>query len=253
MKTALLSELLKLRIFMPLALIAVGAGPAVAVIICATLPVTQNSGLADLSAENIVSASALGLDACAVATIVLASVAVGSEFSTGQITQSLWLTPRRRTLFGAKLGSVGIISIGITIVALAGTSVVAAIALAIGGHDPFAVVAGNSIRTLFGSALRPVFYGLVAACAAMVFRSTGGAIMTALTLVLVAGITPWFGDRVAEALAPVSPSAAIHSVAGLASHVEELGALGGTVTLVCWIVAASVIAVTLFARRDGGS
>ncbi|OYC97899.1 hypothetical protein [Microbacterium sp. Yaish 1] len=230
--------------------IAVLLAPLAAIVFCISLPVTQGKTLDGTATGEVLTASLLGIDAATIAAIVFAAVAVGTEYSTGLIQYSITVTPDRTRLLTAKTIAVASVAavIGIAGVILVGA--VAGTAVAGTGRSFVDILGGSGPRMLAGSILMPVFYGLLGAFFALVFRKTAAGILGPITVLVIAAIIGWFGAEVSQVLTPVTPLAGLHSISGIASGAEDIGPLAGGITLIVWLLVGYGIALWRFTRKD---
>lgn len=214
--------------------VAIGLAPLVALIFFLSLPVTQGTTLSELPAGELLSVAILGIDALAFMTVILAALHVGSEYSTGMIGSTLTITPARGRVLTGKFVVVGVTSLLLGIIAASlcvGLTLVVAAAL---GDGPGLVLTGPGLQLALGSIAMPVLYALLAAAGAFVFRSTALGIVIPLVVMAVGGLAGWFGDVVSAVVTPLTPTAAIHSLSGVASGHEAIGVAGAVISLFVW-------------------
>ncbi|PRX97725.1 hypothetical protein [Allonocardiopsis opalescens] len=233
-----------------LAVLAVSAAPVTALVFCLSLPVTQGRAIDEVAPAELLSASALGIDAAALVVVVLAALAVGSEYATGLIQQSLAVTPRRGRLLAAKVLALALAAAAIGVSAALAVGVVALGVGASAGAPAGAVFADGGVRLLAGSVLMPVFYGVLAVAAAFAFRSTALGIVAPLAVLVLSAIAGWFGSAVGAVVTPITPLAALHSISGIAVGAEAIGAPAGFLSLAVWTGAVLSIADSRFRRKD---
>ncbi|MBF8185689.1 hypothetical protein ITP53_08040 [Nonomuraea sp. K274] len=232
-----------------LIVVAVGLAAVTAALFYLTLPVTQGRTLAQLAPGEIFGAGIFGVDAAAFAVIVVAAIHVGSEYSTGAIYTTLTLTPSRWRILAGKLVTVGLTALAVGILAAVVCVLAAVIAGATAGMDAGLLLTGASLRLAAGSVAMPVLYAVLAAAGAFVFRSTALGIVTPLTVLMVGGISGFFGDTVSSVVTPLMPVSAIHSLAGSATGHEGIGLLGAFMSLIAWIgIAAGAAAWRLHGK-----
>src|SRR5699024_8767915 len=89
---------------------AIAAAVATAAVLVLTFPATRGTALSAATAEEVLSTSALGIDAAAAVLVVFAAWFTGVEFRTGAITESLLRTRRRSNIVAAKSQVVAVTS-----------------------------------------------------------------------------------------------------------------------------------------------
>lgn len=230
--------------------IAVLLAPLAATVFCISLPVTQGQTLADTATGDVLTASLLGIDAATIAAIVFAAIAVGTEYSTGLMHYSITVTPNRTRLLTAKATAIAFVTAAIGIAGVILVGAVAGVALAGTGRSFVDVFAGSGPRLLAGSILMPVFYGVLAAFFAFVFRRTAAGILGPIAVLVLAAVIGWFGADISQILTPLTPLAGLHSISGIATGAEDVGPLAGTAILIVWLLAGYAIALWRFTRKD---
>ncbi len=103
-------------------------------------------------------------------------------------------------------------------------------------------------RLAVGCAAMPLFYVLLAVCATFVSRGTAAGIVAPCAVMLLPAIAELFPRAVQEALVPVLPASAIHTLSGMAQagSMEYAGAPAAFAVLVAWGALASALAVWCF-------
>lgn len=224
--------------------------PLVAAIFMISLPVTEGISIDEMPGEELLNVALLGVDAAALVTIILAAVFVGTEYSTGLIATTLILTPARGKVLTGKFVAMILTALVTGLVAVALCIALTLGAVAVTGGDPSAAITGSSLRLALGSWAMPVLYTLIAAASTFAFRSTALGILVPLLIIVVGGISTWFGDAVAAIITPLSPTAAIHSLSGVATGHEAIGLVGAVVSLLIWTGLSVGIAAWRLYRRD---
>lgn len=227
-----------------LAVGAVAASPLVALLLIVSLPVTQGRGIDAVAPSDVLGAGLLGIDAAAIALMVLGASVGGSEYATGLAQPTFLVMPRRGRVVLAKVVITASVAGAAGVVAAVLCPLVAQLVL-VGAGLPAAPVDGPFLRLAAGSALGPVFYAVVALAAALVLRSTGGGVAVALAVLVLPTVTSWIPGL--GVLAPVWPGAALHGVSGMDEHV---GAGPGALSLLAWTAVVTAVAVWQVRVRD---
>lgn len=230
--------------------IAVLLAPLAAMVFCISLPVTQGQTLTDTATSDVLTATLLGIDAATIAAIVVAAVAVGTEYSTGLMHYSITVTPNRTRLLSAKAAAIAIVT---AVIGIAGVILIGAVAggaLTSTGRGFVEIFAGSGPRLLAGSILMPVFYAVLAALFAFVFRTTAAGVLGPIAALVLAAIIGWFGADISQVLTPLTPLAGLHSISGIASGAEDIGPVAGVITLIVWLLVGHGIALWRFTRKD---
>jgi ABC-type transport system involved in multi-copper enzyme maturation permease subunit len=185
-------------------------------------------------------------------TVVLGSLTITSEYSTGMIRTSLTVMPRRGALYSAKAA--------IITGALLITAVIAAFAafwlgqaLLSSTHDSATLSQPNVLRAVIGAALYVTLCGLLAYGVGSMVRHTAGAItiMVAVLFVLpiLSNLLPsnWHADVVRWL-----PSSAGDAITGTVSgaHPHMFSPWGQFAVLAVYTVIVLIAGVTLFRKRD---
>ena len=192
-----------------------------------------------------------------IAVAVLAVLAIGGEYSTGQIRSTLTAVPTR---IPALLAKALVVFLG---VAAAG---VVAVALSVAVSMPFVSQLGlslewtaSTVRVLAGGALYLATISLFAFAIGALMRHTAGAIAVVLGLLLVVeNVVVALPFRFTEAIAPYLPQTAGSRIlmddAALAAMAEaggtQLGPWQGFAVLVAWALVLLATAAVLLRRRD---
>lgn len=230
--------------------VAVLLAPLSAIVFCISLPVTQGQTLAQTATGDVLTASLLGIDAATIAAIVLAAIAVGSEYSTGMIAQSIAVTPDRSRLLHAKTAAIALMTGAIGAFGVILVALVAGGAIASTGREFGEIFASSGPRLLAGSILMPIFYGTLAAFLAFALRHTSGGILGSVAVLVLSAIVGWFGSDIDRILTPLTPLAGLHSISGIAGGAEDIGPLAGAVTILVWSALAYILARSRFTRKD---
>ena len=176
----------------------------------------------------------------------LAVVATASDYSTGGIVPTLQWTPRRGVLLLARAGVVGATCVGLGVVLVGGASLlVAVLAPELGlPADGGLALAGDVATVLGGGALLAV--GL-----ALFLRSTAGALITVIALLLVLpgvlGSLPY--DAAVTIASHLPGAAAIFLVFGQAPG-ETMTDSGARLTLLAWALGSLALGGWRLLRTD---
>lgn len=230
--------------------VAVGIAVLTAVVFYVSLPVTQGRAVRDLEPHDILGAGILGVDAAALVLLVLAAIHVGSEYATGMIQATLTITPARGQVLAGKFVTVSVAALTVGAIAAAACVGVALTVASTVGIDHRSVLTATGMQLALGSIAMPVFYSVIAASAAFVFRSTALGIVLPLAVMAVGGLADWFGDSASAWLTPLTPAAAIHSLSGVATGHESIGIAGAVLSLVVWLGVSIGAAAWRLLRRD---
>lgn len=249
------SEVLKLRtLTFPkvLGLISIVLFALTAVLFLVTIEVTQGDRLEELPASDIASTALLGVDATAIVLIVLGGWLVATEYASGMIHTSMVATPNRLKLYTAKL----IVTVGLGVIAGLLAAVVALLSAQLvmiaQGLPALNLLDPELLRMSFGSLLMVPFYAILAAAAAFVLRSTGGAVVVTLAVMFIPAVVNMLPPAGQELLLPLLPSSALASISGLAEVGDPayLVPILAVVSLLVWWVVFIGFGFVRFARRD---
>ncbi|MGH3614092.1 MAG: hypothetical protein ACRDRK_16170 [Pseudonocardia sp.] len=228
-----------------LAVIAVLVSVLMALLFVMSLPITQGTAVAALPSTTVVEAALLGVDVAMIVLIVMGASFAGSEYATGLAQLTFVLTPRRGRVVLAKLAVTGAVAAVVGAVAATLCTFVGQLMVVSAAPLEAALV-----RLAAGSVLTAVFYALVAVAAALVVRSTGGGVVTALALLALPTVLHWIPGL--DAAAPLLPSAALHGISGASEpgQAEFLSAATAIGSLIAWTVLIGAVAVWRVASRD---
>ncbi|WP_167198609.1 ABC transporter permease subunit [Brevibacterium pigmentatum] len=231
---------------------AVVLAAACAALFLTTTGATQSESLDELSQTDIAGTAALGIDAATLVAIVFGAWTVGGEYASGMIRTSLIVTPSRVRLFSAKILWCAAVSVGCGAAAAAAVFAVAQALLLGYGVGPLDVNDPYLLRVIVGSAVMVPFYATAAAASAFLCRSTGGAVVIALSLMFLPaliGVLPGGWQRV---LLPFLPGPALHSLSGTAGpgDAEFLAPALALFSLIVWTTVFLGGASAVFGRRD---
>ncbi|WP_080874650.1 hypothetical protein [Oceanobacillus timonensis] len=118
---------------------------------------------------------------------------------------------------------------------------------------PLASLADTDIRQfVLGVLLMPIFYCLLTVAATFLFKSSGGGIAFSIIILAIPALIRMFPGSIQQALLPVTPQSAIHSLSGTtgSESFESTAAFTSVSILILWLVITSVIAVVSFHKKD---
>lgn len=223
---------------------------ALTAVICGTtLPQTTEKSLDEYAPVDQLAAFLYGTYAIAIVMFAFSALVVSSEYSSKTSTTTLVVTPRRGRVFVAKLAVIAALSAVVGLVAvllcvLVGTAVT-------GGQ--LDVIGNGLVRNTFWFALQPVFYSVLAALVAVIFRSVAwGISITAAIFAILPAFLNAMPSGVEELLKPITPVAALHSIAGtpVPGSSEDIGAYGGVAVLAVWIAVFALWAWRRLSKDD---
>lgn len=223
---------------------------ALTAVICGTtLPQTTEKSLDEYAPVDQLAAFLYGTYAIAILMFAFSALVVSSEYSSKTSTTTLVVTPRRGRVFVAKLAVIASISavvglVAVLICVLVGTAVT-------GGQ--LDVIENGLIRNTFWFALQPAFYSVLAALVAVIFRSVAwGISITAAIFAILPAFLNAMPSGVESLLKPITPVAALHSIAGtpVPGSSEDIGAYGGVVVLAVWIAVFALWAWRRLSKDD---
>jgi ABC-2 type transport system permease protein len=110
--------------------------------------------------------------------VVLGTLSITSEYSTGMIRTSLTVMPRRGVFYGAKVGVLAAVALVVAFVASFASFFIGQALLA-STHVSATLSQPNVLRAVIGSALYVVLCGLFAFGLGAIMRSTAGAMTAA--------------------------------------------------------------------------
>lgn len=223
---------------------------ALTAVICGTtLPQTTDKSLDEYAPVDQLAAFLYGTYAITILMFAFSALIVSSEYSAKTSTTTLVVTPRRGRVFLAKLAVIAAIS---AVVGLVSVLVCVLVGTAITGGD-LDVLGNGLLRNAFWFALQPVFYSVLAALVALIFRSVAwGISLTGAVFAVLPAFLNAMPEGIETALKPFTPVAALHSIAGtpVPGSSEDIGAYGGIAVLAGWIVVFSLWAWRRVSRDD---
>jgi ABC-2 type transport system permease protein len=223
----------------------------------ATLDVSH---CADPCTKDTTKLSLTGVRVGQIAVVLLAVLAVTTEYGTGTIQPTLASVPRRGVVLLAKLTVV----VGTVLVAgavsVVGSLLAARASLPGTGFTPangFPYPSLTDDHTLRAAAGTVLYLGLIAAlCVGVAFivRDSAGALTTVLALlylfpILSAIVSKPAWERHLEQLSPMDAGLAVQATRGLAD--APIGPWAGLGVLAAYAATAVVVGATVFRVRDG--
>ena len=142
----------------------------------ASLPPSQRFGL-DTTQDSVVGLALLGQ----LVIVVLGSLVITSEYSTGMIRTSLTVMPRRGVLFAAKAAVFGTVALVLSML-ISFTSFFIGQALLTSTHESATLATPNALRSVLITGLFVALCGLFACGLGAILRHTAGAMTTAYGL-----------------------------------------------------------------------
>ncbi|WFA09298.1 hypothetical protein [Tissierella sp. Yu-01] len=215
-----------------------------------TTDITQDRGLKDLTAAEIIEINLLSIDVATIFLLIFVSLEIGKEFQNKSIQTYVSVIPNRRRYFFSKL----LTYLGISIVL---GIIVGMISLGNGYliikimNKPFPSIYGV-MRFFFGCILMPITYVVFATSAAFFFRSTSGGIVFPVLIMFLPSFIKIFPSFIQEAFVPIIPASAIHSIAGVAQigGMEDIGIILALFTLSIWYIIGCFISIKTIERID---
>jgi ABC-2 type transport system permease protein len=192
-----------------------------------------------------------------VAMVAFGALAATSEFASGTIRTTFTAIPRRIVAFGAKVGVVGGVALGIGSAASVLSFLLAQPLLHEGGYVAPAYPAVSlldalAFRAVAGSAMYMTLLALFAVGVATIVRHPATAMTVAVALVLVPTVVmEFFTGTLRELLQQVAPSAGLAIQITTARYdTPRLGPWGGLGVTAGWAAAALLVAAWTIGRRD---
>lgn len=200
--------------------------------------------------DRVVMHSTIGVAAGQLAVVVLAALAIGSEYGTGMIRTSLTAVPWRRRWLAAK-------ALVVSATALATGAVVNVVAFTV-GYALAPEVSGSPtdpgiVRTVLGGGLYLSALALLTFAVATVARSTTGGIITMAAVVYVVPfflLGPAFGGVQRFLPAGLGPGNAGWAIMQPGPMQDGLHPWTGFAVLCAWVVGCMGVAVYTVGERD---
>jgi len=184
--------------------------------------------------------------------VVLGTIVLTSEYSTGMIRTSLTAMPRRITVYAAKALVFAVVALAVALVA-AFVSFFLGQALLASTHANVTLSAPNVLRAVIGSALYVTLCGLFAFAAGAIIRHTAATITSIIGLLFVIPIlihllpSSWYNDIVRWL--PDSAGAAITATIG-PQDPHLFSAWGQFTVFAVYTAILLVLGGILFLKRD---
>ncbi|HEY3502734.1 MAG TPA: ABC transporter permease [Actinocatenispora sp.] len=194
--------------------------------------------------------SLTGVQLGQVAVVLLAVLAVGTEYSTGTIQATLAAAPRHGRVLAAKVTLLCALVLPVGAASVAGSLLVGR---AVSPGHGFRLLTASALRAAGGSVLYLVLIALLTLGVTFAVRNSAAAIGTVLALLyltpIVAGVvtdTRW--QRHLLQLAPMSAGLSVQATVGI--HDLPIGPWPGLGVLAGWTAAALLAGATILWRRD---
>jgi ABC-2 type transport system permease protein len=182
-----------------------------------------------------------------VLALLLGMLLFTNEFRHGTISRTLLVTPRRPTLVALKLMMGAAAGIGLALLAVATTAIVAVIWL---GIVDVPLQIGDSADAIWRSLLAAALVGTLGAAVGGVVHSQVGALVGTLVWLFVAEPIVWVLLALVDlgGVADYLPAVTVLSI--LDTQGDNLSFAGTAGMAVVWIAVASALAVVRTSRRD---
>ena len=180
----------------------------------------------------------------------LGVLVVSSEYSSGMIRATLAAVPRRLpVLIGKTL--VFTVVVGVSMVAASIVAFLVAQAVLSGHRPTFSLGDGSTLRVVVGTGVYLTLVGLIGSALAWIVRSTPGALVATLAVILVLPILfelvfPSWGSYIAAYL----PTGAGQSFSTSLAQPHALSPWVGLGVMVAWVVGGMVAAAVVLDRKD---
>lgn len=175
---------------------------------------------------------------------------VTGEYSTGMIRSTLAAVPRRQPVLRAKF-VVFTLVVAVTMIAASFAAFLLAQEVLSHYRGGYSLSDPTALRVVIGTGVYLTFIGLLGGALGWILRSTPGALVATLGLILVIPVLfgellGHWGKRVAEYL----PTGAGASFSTSVRAPETLAPWVGLGVMAAWVVVATVVASVLLHRRD---
>jgi ABC-2 type transport system permease protein len=180
----------------------------------------------------------------------LGVLVVSGEYSSGMIRATLAAVPRRLPVLIGK-AVVFTVVVGVSMVTASVVAFLVAQAV-LSGHRPTSSLAdGSTLRVVVGTGVYLTLVGLIGSVTAWIVRSTPGALVAALAVILVLPVLfelvlPSWGQYIAAYL----PTGAGQSFSTSLAVPHALSPWVGLGVMVAWVVAGLVAAAVVLERKD---
>lgn len=180
----------------------------------------------------------------------LGVLVVSGEYSTGMIRATLAAVPTRLPVLVAK-AAVFTVVVGLTMVAASVVAFLVAQAFLSGYRPTFSMSDASTLRVVVGTGIYLTLVGLIGSVLAWIVRSTPGALVATLAVILVLPILfelvfPSWGTYIAAYL----PTGAGQSFSTNLAPPHALSPWTGLAVMVAWVVLGLFTAAVLLRRRD---
>jgi hypothetical protein len=186
--------------------------------------------------------------------VVLGTLSITSEYSTGMIRTSLTVMPRRGVVYGAKVGVLAAVALVVAFLASFASFFIGQVLLA-STHVSATLSQPSVLRAVIGSALYVVLCSLFAFGLGAILRSTAGAMAAAYGLLFLvpqlakALPSTWYAD-VVRWLPGGDVVNTITSTKGASISPHMFSAWGEFAVFGAYTVVVLAAGAVLFARRD---
>jgi ABC-2 type transport system permease protein len=210
-------------------------------------------------AEDVTKLSLVGVLLGQAVVVVLAVLAVGTEYGTGMIRATLAAMPRRSVVLGAK----ALLVVGLVLVAGAagvlGSLLIARLVLpglgftSAHGYQALSLTHGPTLRAATGSVLYLGLIALLGLGVTWIVRDSAAAVGLVLgvlfVLPIISGVvTDPHWQRHLQQIAPMTAGLAIQTTVDL--HGQPIGPWAGLGVLAAWSGGALLVGLALLLRRD---
>lgn len=180
----------------------------------------------------------------------LGVLVVSGEYSSGMIRATMAAVPRRLPVLVAK-AVVFTVVVGISMVAASIVAFLVAQAVLSGHRPTFALTDASTMRVVVGTGIYLTLVGLIGSAMAWIVRSTPGALVATLAVILVLPILlelvfPSWGLYIAAFL----PTGAGQSFSTNLAQPHALSPWTGLAVMVAWVVGGLALAAVALDRRD---
>jgi ABC-2 type transport system permease protein len=180
----------------------------------------------------------------------LGVLVVSGEYSSGMIRASLAAVPRRLPVLIGK-AVVFTVVVGVSMVAASVAAFLVAQAVLSGHRPTFSLADGSTLRVVVGTGVYLTLVGLIGSVVAWIVRSTPGALVATLAVILVVPILfelvfPSWGSYIAAYL----PTGAGQSFSTSLAQPHALSPWVGLGVMVVWVVGGMIAAAIVLDRKD---
>jgi ABC-2 type transport system permease protein len=180
----------------------------------------------------------------------LGVLVVSSEYSSGMIRATLAAVPRRLPVLIGKT-VVFTIVVGASMIMASIAAFLVAQAVLSGYRPTFSLTDASTLRVVIGTGIYLTLVGLIGSVLAWIVRSTPGALVATLAVILVLPILfelvfPSWGSYIAAWL----PTGAGQSFSTNLAQPHSLSPWAGLAVMVAWVVAGMVAAGVVLKRKD---